>query len=173
MKKGFSLVELMIVIVIIGIIYTLAVSKLHNVGQEKLQPTFANLKEYLATFLQEDAKEVRLLCLDSCESCSIYVNGVKQKEIESFFDASVEVYRYEFNQGFIRKERNLFFNQEGRDEDICFSFSMNKSLVSDQVVVLYKQKAYDYTTYFTPTKVYGNLEEVLEAKEQLGQAVAR
>ena len=174
MKKAFSLIELMIVIVIIGVIYTLAVSKLQNVGTQKLVPTFSNLKEYLFTYVKKDTKEVRLLCLDDCKSCNLYVDSVKQeKEIEPFFDDSVEVYRYDFVQGVVEMQESTFFNQEGRQENVCFSFSMNKDLVSDQVIVVYEEKAYDYTNYFTPTKVYDHLEELLEAKELLAQEVAR
>jgi len=174
MKKAFSLIELMIVIVIIGVIYTLAVSKLQTVGVEKLSPSLLNLKEYLLTYIKEDVREVKLLCLDSCESCSVYVDSVKQEEsIEPFFDASVEVYRYDFNQGAVRKKNTVFFNEEGRQENVCFSFNMNKDLISDQIIVVYKEKAYDYTRYFEPTKVYAHLEELLEAKESLAQEVAR
>ncbi|MDF1877757.1 prepilin-type N-terminal cleavage/methylation domain-containing protein [Sulfurimonas sp. SAG-AH-194-L11] len=174
MKRAFSLIELMIVIVIIGVIYTLAVSKLQNVGTQKLTPSLKNLKEYLFTYIQEDTKEVKLLCLDACESCSVYVDGVKQaKEIDSFFDESIEVYRYDFLQGAVRKEDAIIFNEEGRQEDVCFSLSVSKDLVSDPLIVVFKEKAYDYTTYFTPTKVYSHLEELLEAKEILVQEVAR
>jgi len=75
----------MIVIVIIGVIYTLAVSKLQTVGVEKLSLSLLNLKEYLLTYIKEDVREVKLLCLDSCESCSVYVDSVKQEEsIEPF-----------------------------------------------------------------------------------------
>jgi len=164
----------MIVIVIIGVIYTLAVSKLQNVGAEKLTPSLLNLKAYLLTYIKEDVREVKMLCLDSCQTCSVYVDGIKQEEpIEPFFDASVEVYRYDFNQGAVRKKDTVFFNEEGRQEDVCFSFNMNKNSISDQVIVVYKEKAYDYTTYFNSTKVYAHLEELLEAKESLVQEVAR
>ena len=174
MKKGFSLVELMIVIVIIGVVYSLAVSKLKSVDEEKLAPTLANLKEYLLSYLEADAKRAQLLCLDGCESCSIYVDGVKQEEdIEAFFDASIEVYRYDFVQGAVQKKDAVFFNKEGREEDVCFSFSMDKNRVSDQVIVVYKEKAYDYTSYFTPTKVYAHLEELLQEKEKIQQEVAQ
>lgn len=164
----------MIVIVIIGVVYTLAVSKLQNIGLEKFNPSLVNLKEYLLTYMKEDVREVKLLCLDDCETCRVYLDGVKQEEsIESFLDSSVEVYRYDFIQGAVRKKDTVFFNEEGRQENVCFSFKMNKNLISDQVIVVYKEKAYDYTRYFEPTKVYAHLEELLEAKERLVQEVMR
>ncbi|MDQ7042111.1 MAG: prepilin-type N-terminal cleavage/methylation domain-containing protein [Sulfurimonas sp.] len=174
MKKAFSLIELMIVIVIIGVVYTLAVSKLQNVGESKVAPSLANLKEYLLGFMEEDVREVRLLCLDSCESCSVYSDGVKQKgEVKAFFDESIEVYRYDFNQGPVRQNEGVFFDEEGREENVCFSFTMHKNLISDQIIVVYKEKTYDYTSYFEPTKVYAHLEELVDFKERLVQEVAR
>lgn len=174
MKKAFSLIELMIVIVIIGVIYTLAVSKLQNFDKEKLTPTLANLKEYLQSYIKNDVKEVKLLCLDTCESCNVYVDGMKQQtNIEPFFDATVELYRYDFLQGLVKKEPAAFFTKEGRQEDVCFSFSMGKDIVNEQLIAVYKEKAYDYTSYFTATKVYEHIEELVEAKENLVQEVAR
>ena len=172
MKKAFSLIELMIVIVIIGVVYTLAISKLQNVSQEKMQVSLSNLKEYLHTYLKEDAKSAKLLCLDACESCSVYVDGVKQEdEIKSFLDASVEVYRYDFNQGAVRKKEEVFFDEEGREHNVCFAFSVNKDMISDQDILVYKEKSYDYTPYFGKTKVYNHLEELLDDKTQLQQEV--
>lgn len=163
----------MIVIVIIGVIYTLAVSKLQNVGAQKLKPNFQNLKEYLYPYVTDDANKVRLLCLDDCKSCSVYLDGIKQEDIEPFFDESVEVYRYDFSQGAVQTQDAVFFNKEGRQENVCFSFTMNKDLISDQIIVVYKEKSYDYTSYFSPVKVYAHLEELVQEKELLVQVVAR
>ncbi|MDF1878175.1 prepilin-type N-terminal cleavage/methylation domain-containing protein [Sulfurimonas sp. SAG-AH-194-C20] len=173
-KKAFSLIELMIVIVIIGVIYTLAVSKLQNVGAQKPVPSLKNLKEYLFTYVKEETKEVKLLCLGACESCDVYVDDVKQeKKIEPFFDDSIEVYKYDFSQGTRKVQDAVFFNEEGRQEDVCFSFTMSRNSISEQVLIVFKEKAYDYTSYFTPTKVYDHLEELLESKEIVVQEVAR
>ena len=161
----------MIVIVIIGVIYTLAIGKLDGVAEEKMKPSFTNLKEYLQTFIKDDAQYARLLCLDDCSSCDIYVDDTKIQSVEHFLDDSLEVYRYDFLQGAVRKKEEVFFNEEGVQESVCFSFSVDKSGVADQVIVLYKEKAYDYTHFFEPTEVYDNLEELVDTKESLAQEV--
>jgi prepilin-type N-terminal cleavage/methylation domain-containing protein len=170
-KKAFSLIELLIVIVIIGVVYTLAITNLKSVSKEKFTPTLSNLKEYLISFLQEDTKAVRLLCLDDCSECSIYRDDEKVKDIESFFDASIERYRYDFLQGPRQLRNDVYFNKEEQQEDICFSFSVNKQLVADQVIVVYKEKAYDYSPYFEKTFRYDYLEEAVDAKEKLREEV--
>jgi len=154
----------MIVIVIMGVVYTLAVGKLQTFGEQKAEPTLGNLKEYLLSFTK-DAKNARLLCLDECRDCDIYVDDVKTATIEDFLESEVEVYRYDFLQGPILKKEDVFFNEEDVQERVCFSFSVSRNMVADQVIVVYKNKAYDYTTYFTPTRVYDSLEEAVDVKE--------
>jgi prepilin-type N-terminal cleavage/methylation domain-containing protein len=171
LKKAFSLIELMIVIVIIGVVYTLAVTKLRTVGEQKITPSFSNLKEYLGSFIKDEAASARLLCLDDCSECSIYVDGEKVKTIESFFDESSEMYRYDVLQGVIIKKQSVFFNEEDVQESVCFSFKVYKNSIAQQVIVSYKDKAYDYTSYFDSTPVYDSLEEVVAHKENLAQEV--
>jgi prepilin-type N-terminal cleavage/methylation domain-containing protein len=170
-KKAFSLIELLIVIVIIGVVYTLAITNLKNVSEEKFTPTLSNLKEYLISFLDNDTREVRLICLDDCSVCTIYKDEDKVEVIESFFDASIEKYRYNFLQGLQQVSNDVYFNQEGQQEDVCFSFSVNAQLVSDQVTVIYKEKVYDYSPYFKKPLRYDYLEEVVDAKEKLREEV--
>jgi len=160
----------MIVIVIIGVVYTLVITKLQSVGEEKMTPSLSNLKEYLISFNKEN-QSVKLLCLDDCSNCSIYVDEVKREDIESFFDDSIETYRYDFLQGVIPVKDDVFFNEEDVQESVCFSFGIDKNLVADQVIVVYKDKAYDYSTYFNKTPVYDYLEEAIDAKQDLAQKV--
>ena len=160
----------MIVIVIIGVVYTLVITKLQSVDEEKMTPSLSNLKEYLSSFSTE-GESVKLLCLDDCSSCTIYKDDVKVQDIESFFDDSVEIYRYDFLQGAIREKEAVFFNEEDVQESVCFSFGVDKNLVADQVIVVYKNKAYDYSSYFTQTPVYDYLEEAIDARQDLAQKV--
>ena len=160
MRRGaFSLIELMIVIVIVGVVYTLAVQNLKAPHAESSLASFANLKEYLLGFSKEK-KGVTLRCLDSCQACSIYSDGEELAKIESFFDASIEVYHYDFFQG-VRAVEN-----EG-----CFEFSVDGDGVSEQLIVVYKERVYDYTDYFRGTQVYDSLTALSRAKEELIEAV--
>ena len=152
----------MIVIVIIGVVYTLVISKINSSTKEKITPSFLNLKEYLYSFLGSDDKEAKLICLDSCQKCSIYVDNKKVKSIKSFFDSSVESYSYDFLLG-----------TQKISYDVCFSFGIDKDRVSDQTLVVYKDKTYDYTSYFQQTKVYDSLNEATEAKQNLIQSVTQ
>ena len=161
----------MIVIVIIALLYTLALSKLQDVGVNTKKPDLQHLKEYLQSFLDVDTHEARLLCLDRCEECSILVDGKREKKIKSFFDNTIERYRYTQNEGVVMIENEIYFAADGVEHPVCFSYQIDKEGVADQLFVLYKNKAYDFTTYFTPTSVYNSLDELIQTKEQFTQKV--
>ena len=145
----------MIVIVIIGLVYTLALSKIKTPLTELQKPSFTTLKSYLFSF-SKDHKSVKLLCQESCDVCAIYSDGEKVKDIDPFFDRSVEFYRYDFFLGDMALERQS-----------CFEFSVDGKGVADQVIIVYKEKAYDYTPYFTEVKEYNSLQELKDSKESL------
>jgi len=161
----------MLVIVIIGVVYTLAISKLQSVKEGEVSPTLLNLKEYLLSQLDEDAKSVKILCLDECQECDIYLDDTKVKTIESFFDATIERYRYDLLQGAIKLKESSYFNEDDVQESVCFSFEVDKNGVSEQIMVLYKERVYDYTPYFDKTQEYDSLSEAVDAKERLREEV--
>ncbi|WP_207561977.1 prepilin-type N-terminal cleavage/methylation domain-containing protein [Sulfurimonas aquatica] len=166
MKKAFSLIELMIVIVIIGVVYTLAITKLKSVSEQKMSPSLSNLKEYLLSYVKDDVSKVRLLCLDDCSECRVYVDDKKVESLKSFFDESIEVYYYDALQGATEVKPRVFFNEEDVQESVCFSFDVGKNLVADQLIVVYEEKAYDYSSYFQKTIVYDSIEELVSAKRE-------
>ena len=165
MKKAFSLIELMIVIVIMGLMYTLSIQSFSNTANKLNKITLLNLKEYIQG--QDYQKSVRFLCLDDCKSCDILIDGVKQNTIENILDDSVLSYEYDFISGTRKALIDVYFNSEGTQEDVCFSYTVDKQGVGDQVLVVYKNNVYDFTTYLSPTKKYNSLESAIDAKEKL------
>lgn len=153
-----------------GVVYTLVISKLHTVGEEKMKPSLSNLKEYLSS-LSTDKESVKLLCLDDCSSCTLYKGGEKFQEIKDFIDDSIETYRYDDLQGAIRLKDPVYFDKEGVQKNVCFSFGLDENLVADQVIVVYKGKAYDYISYFKKTEVYDYLGEAVEARQKMREEV--
>jgi len=163
----------MIVIVIIGVVYTLAITKLQTVGEAKEEPSLATLKEYLLSYMKEDVQNVRLLCLDDCSECSVYTDDEKVTTLKNFLDSSVRTYRYDFLQGAIETQNAVYFNKEDVQENVCFSFNVYKNRVADQVIVAFKDKVYDYEPYFEKTGVYDSIEDVVQKKEDMAQEVMR
>ncbi len=173
MKKGaFSLIELMIVIVIMGVIYTMSVRSFPTETQkveEKL--SLLNLKEYLKGLEYE--KTARIICLDDCQSCDIVIDGEINSTIENFVDDSIHVYRYSYLQGEQEVVKEAYFNERDVQEHVCFSYGVDKKGVGDQVLIEYKNAAYDFTRYLEPTQKYASLEEAVDAKSNLIEEVKK
>lgn len=174
-KKAFSLIELLIVIVIIGVVYTLAVGSFAKMGDASTQVTLKNLKEYLQSFEYE--KSVKFLCFDDCSSCDIVVDGKINEEMkgsfDGFLDSSVKVFRYDFYQGMQEYTNEVYFNNENIEEAVCFSYTIDKKGIGEQVFVEFNKKVYDFSSYFGATPIYDSLSEVVDAKEMLNSEVLR
>lgn len=167
-RYAFSLIELLIVIVIIGVVYTLAIKSFARVADTTKQVTLVTLKGYLQSIPHEHS--VKFLCLDDCSSCDILVDSKVDETLkgsfDNFLDSSVKVYRYDSYQGMQPIINEVYFNSEDVEEDVCFSYSVDKKGVGEQVFVEYNKKVYDFTTYFEQIPVYNSLSDVVDAKEK-------
>lgn len=154
---------------IIGVVYTLAIGNFQKLSDESSKLTLENLKEYLHSI--KHSKSVKLICLDDCSECDIYVDGNKSRTVEDFLDESVTVYRYELSYGAVEIEKELFFNIDDVEEDVCFSYEVDKNGVGNQVLVEFKEKVYDFSSYFTKTAVYNSIGDAVEAREDMAREV--
>jgi len=151
------------VILIVGVISTLSISGLKSINTST-KLTLENLKDYLLEMSSNTTNAI--ICLDDCSSCSIYIDNkeVENSKIENFIDKSIKTYRYDFSLGMVELDKK---------NDICFSYSVDAKGVGEQIFVEYKHKAYDFSTYLTPVKVYVSLEELQDEKEKFIQEVLR
>ena len=94
-------------------------------------------------------RSAELLCLDDSCECEILVDGEKFRELDDFLDKSVKSYMYNFSYG---------MEQVDKEEDICFSYSIDKKGVGQQVLVEFKNRFYDFSTYLSPVGIYNSLE---------------
>lgn len=162
----------MIVIVIMGVIYTLSVTSFPKQGDEEVTNVdLLSLKKYLTNLEYEE--NIRVLCLDDCRDCDIIVDGEKHSTIENLVDDNTRVYRYDYLLGSQERMKEVYFNEEDVQEDVCFSYTIDKQGVGDQVLVEFKEEVYDFSTYITDTQKYSSMEECLSAKAQLIEEVTR
>ena len=172
MKKGaFSLIELIIVIVIMGVVYTLSVNSFKKMGEKSSSVNLGNLKEYLIS--QKPKKSAKILCLDDCSSCDILVDGIKTAVLDDMLDDSVVSYRYEYLTGVQESMKEVYFNEDDVQGSVCFSYGVDFKGVGDQVLVEFKEKVYDFTNYLQATKKYESMEEAIQSKEKLIEEVRR
>lgn len=171
MKKAFSLIELMIVIIIIGVVYTLAIKTFQKIGEESLHVSLNDLKVYLQKF--PHTQNVKLLCLDDCSSCDVLVDGKKQATLNDFLDKSVKVYRYDFSYGALEQTKEVYFNKDNVEKNVCFSYTVDKKGIGEQVFVEYKGIVYDFSNYLAPVGIYPSLQKAVDAKKKLMQEILR
>lgn len=171
MKQAFSLIELLIVIMIIGVVYTLAIGNFERIGDETKKVRLESLKEYLQNLSHQESS--KLLCLDDCSECTVFADGEVVATLEDFLDESVKVYRYDFLLGVFEEQKEVYFNKEGVEERVCFSYAVDKNGVGAQVFVEFKELVYDFSTYFEGVVVYKSLQEAIDAKEKRIQEVMK
>lgn len=164
-KKAFTLIELIIVVIIMGVVYNLAIVNFNKVNDASEKLTLLTLKEYLAKLPHEKSSE--LICLDDCSTCKVVVDGNVTDEIEDFLDESVKVYRYDDAYGAVLKELRVYFNSEDVEQSVCFDYKVFSNGVGDQIFVEYKEKYYDFTRYFEKTAQYDSMEDLIEARENM------
>lgn len=176
MRKAFSLIELLIVVIIIGVVYNLAVGSFEKIAKPQSQEvTLQELKGFLAKIEYE--KEIKLLCLDDCSRCNLFVDGVAAEDFEEvfedFLDISVEVYRYDPLLGVVEYQQELYFDRNDVEQRVCFSYAMGRDRIGEQILVKFKEKVYDFSAYSNEVMLYNSLEEFIESKEKLYNKVMR
>lgn len=154
---------------IVGIVYNLAIGNFKQLAKKENTLYLGNLKNYLLEIPFE--KSAKLLCLDNCKTCDIFVDTEHYKQIKGFLDDSVRVYKYDFSYGYINVKQEVFFNEDDVEEDVCFSYRIDKSGIGSQILVGFDGKFYDFANYFEFTPVYTSIAQAREAKENLMREV--
>ncbi|MDQ1244308.1 MAG: hypothetical protein QG565_648 [Campylobacterota bacterium] len=176
MRKAFSLVELLIVVIIIGVVYNLAVGSFEKIAKPQSQKiTLQNLKSFLAKI--EYKKQIKLLCLDDCSRCNLFIDGAVdedfEKVFEDFLDLSVQTYWYDPMLGVVEYQQKLYFDSSDVEKRVCFSYAMGRDRIGEQIVVKFKDKVYDFSLYADDAVLYDSLLEFIESKEKLYNKVVR
>ena len=166
-KNAFTLIELLIVIVIMGVLYSLALNnlqKVSNSSKEKL--SLKNLKKFLLSFEFED--DAKIVCFNDCRECKLLLDGNETKQdIKNFIDDSLEAYKYDFQNGITKVTFEPYFDKNDVEQRVCFSYDISKNGVGDQIFVSYQSKVYDFSDYFNGVKVYDDIDEIVNKKESL------
>jgi prepilin-type N-terminal cleavage/methylation domain-containing protein len=156
-KKGFTLFELLIVIIIISVVYFLIIP--YGLGAKKGASgfKFEDLKTYLSSF--DKNATVTLVCTNECKKCYIFYGD---KKVQTNI-INKELRAYTYNNGYL--DDAIFSASEYFDsyENICFRYSVDSKIdVGDEVFVKYNDKVYYFSPYFQKTKVFDSLSEASE-----------
>lgn len=154
-QKGFSLLELLIVIALIGIVYTAGFSTF-SVSKPKAKAlTPLNLKKSIVNskFFQGQAT---LLCIDKCRTCYLrkglsspftkYSSSIDLKDITAYtVDGSDSLRRIEY--------------ERYDDKKICLIMDFYNNGSSTQIILEDKKGAYFLPAFFGEAKKFDSPEE--------------
>jgi len=153
--QGFSLIELLIVIIIISVVYYLGFSGIENSSSKPKALTPVNLKSSIindALFQGEGT----FLCIDECRSCYL------RKDINSPFEAYENSIDLTGTQVYTLDSRDALLHLEyGRyqDEKICLFMHFYPNGSSTQLILKQKDDVYFLPAYFGETQKVESLGE--------------
>jgi prepilin-type N-terminal cleavage/methylation domain-containing protein len=157
-SKGFTLFELLIVIVIIGLIYGLFVSNLQNKEVDSDAITLLSMKKTLLN--QPFKRQSDIICFEPCQECFIYNDSQKsESEAFSLFNAPPKVYvKDQYDR--LELQQFLPFKSEGEQfKDVCFRFTLFNNKSSSHFIVENEKKFYLFHPYMADVQELQTLPE--------------
>jgi len=157
-RKGFSLIELLIVIGVIGAVYAIGLStfKLNKPKAKALTPL--NLKKSIV-HSKSFQGQATLLCVDKCKKCYL------RKDISSSFQAytnkidltGIKAYTIDERDS-LRKIEYERFN----DKKICLIMDFYNNGSSTQIILENKEGAYFLPAFFGEAKKFDSPDDAKE-----------
>jgi hypothetical protein len=142
-RSALSLFELLIVVIIVGIVYSLAIFTLNK---EKAIPSSMSLSSIKTTLLSlSQQSEIRMLCDVSCQECRLFTNKGKMLTTLAL-ESDTPVHRYGFNRfGELQRWGNTVVPSEGKLTQGCFDISLSPDGVITPLILKNNTTFYVYT----------------------------
>ncbi|HSR74184.1 MAG TPA: prepilin-type N-terminal cleavage/methylation domain-containing protein [Sulfurovum sp.] len=158
MKKGFSLLELLIVILIVSMVYFLGFEGI-EIGKPK--PKALSPLTLKSTIVSSELfnREATLLCINDCRSCYL------RKDISSPFEeytaplelSDIKVYTLDRYDTLTQVEYGRY-----QDKKICLVMDFYTNGSSTQMILKDDKGAYFLPTFFGEPQMFPSIEEAKE-----------
>jgi hypothetical protein len=103
----------------------------------------------------------------------VIIDDKEEKTIKPLFDASkIHMYIYDPLEGIKEGEFEPYFDTNGLEKDVCFSYRFFRNGVGEQVLVQSGKWVYDLGDYLK-TEAFESLEELRTHKEMLQERALR
>lgn len=166
--KGFSLIELLIVVVIISLVYAIGFSNFKIRKSEPKALTPLNLKENIVAS-EFFTGHATLLCVDKCRSCYLrkdisapfkaYANKIDLTDIKAYtIDKQNTLQRIEYER----------YN----DKKICLVMDFYDNGSSTQLILQNKEGTYFLPSFFGEPKRFDSPEDAKEYWIQKSQSIS-
>ena len=151
-RKGFSLLELIIVVMIISISYMLVFSSMQEGAKEPKALTPLNLKSNLLD--NNITGEREFICINNSSVCYIYKNGVIIPYTNKISLKDITIYK-------IDSEDNTYKVEYGRYDDnkISLRFTIYSNGSSTQMIIKHRDLFFYLPTFFGKPQIVNSLDE--------------
>ncbi len=153
MKKGFSLIELLIVIAIISLFGFLVFDFLKKVEIKQDPYSIKNLKKVF-----QDYGDIELLCIDKCAQCFTHTPGSDALQEASSDLKELQAYTVDKNDNPLKIE----FGRT-KDRRICLRYRHYANGSNTQIILESEGKFFYFPSYFGEVSVYESAEDAAEA----------
>jgi len=170
-KKAFTLIELLLVVVIIGVIYGLVINSMQRINDKEANLGFESLPSFLEGFYQQN--RVSFTCIDNCKKCAVYVDGEKVKDVEPFMKKERQLHFWYFDANVGTQELRFtpIFDEDDREFDVCFTYEIFKDGSRSEMIVETQKQSYDYRGPFRKVGRFSSLQELEESRQDELQEV--
>lgn len=163
-RRGFTLFELLLVIVLIGILYGVFINKLTSTKETEAAEalTIGTIGDYLRSFSADE--EVEFICLEAGLECGVYVDDKRVETVKvRLFETPPVVYRQD-GYGQLREIEFLpWRNGDGVLKEVCFRFTKFKNGSSSHYILGYEDRFYLFDAYLRPTQTFSALSDAEKA----------
>ncbi len=161
-KKAFTLIELVLVIILISIVYYLSFSNLTSTHNIKYKVNIENIKEFMLKNFKYE-KELAFICIeDDTKDCYIFIdkNINKDIKIENFFKDIPDVYNYD-------KDLSRYIFTKIQLDEIKFEPFFELIINSDQkhkdiIVDTLDSKVYLINSISRKVEKFENINDIIE-----------
>jgi prepilin-type N-terminal cleavage/methylation domain-containing protein len=160
-KKAFTLIELIIVIVLISTSYFLVFSNSFSVKKDEKILDLFNLKEYLLNNFEFE-KELSFLCIEDDFSCYIKTDAILNKDfkVTNFFKTKPNIYRYNSDEEKVEFEELRVNNT---NHNVIFELKINSDYKTNEFIAdTLDSGIFVFNSIFTKPKIYKSLNESFE-----------
>jgi len=163
--KAFSLIELIVVILLLGIMFSLALTSFGSKNKKIKIPTMQEIPSYIQKLkLNEDSTFV--VYGDKCENEALLSNeDVNTSSINLPFDKSFVVYKADA-AGDIKVFDFNNLTLEDKDQHICFKLDLKKGKFSDKFILKTFDKYLLFLPFFQEIKSFDSLSSAKNSYRQ-------
>ncbi|MDD5053101.1 MAG: prepilin-type N-terminal cleavage/methylation domain-containing protein [Sulfuricurvum sp.] len=142
-RLGFTLIELVVVVIILGIVATLVTSRLSTLADHTSVLTPSNLKSYLKAF--SATKRLDLFCYDNCSQCDLWQDDkIIKTGLLLEGKTAIKVRQYDRSGHLIQSDPSIMFTANEMKEG-CFTFSLYPDGTTSPLILESDGYFYGYT----------------------------